>query len=114
MCDEQGLREEALALLTKPETAQAGIPGIGVLARSLLGQLSEQDRAALTGLITGGADGDDLVALTALAARRTGGGAWQTFRSELHDSLGKQPLAGAVVVLVNRLGGPALPLVAVW
>jgi hypothetical protein len=110
--EDADLRREAVTLLAKSEAAQTEIPAIGALARSLLDQPLDDDQQALTELISGGVTGNDLVALTALAARRAGGDLWQAFRSQLHDSLGRQPLAGPVVVLVNRLARPALPLVA--
>jgi hypothetical protein len=112
MRDGADLRREVLAFLTGPQAAEAGIPEIDVLARTLLGQPGEEERQALSDLIAGGVNGDDLVVLTALAARRSGGAAWEAFRRQMHDLLGKQPLSGSVVVLTSRLGNPALPLVA--
>jgi hypothetical protein len=56
--------------------------------------------------------GQDTVLLTALACRRAGGEAWKTFRLEAKNILGRQPLPGSIVVLVNRLGRTGLPAVA--
>ncbi len=73
----------------------------------------EQERAALVEAVrTGGAVGDDAVVLLALACRRAGDDAWSEFRAEAPELLGRQPLAGAVVVLVNQLSEATLPLVA--
>ena len=52
--------------------------------------------------------GDDNVVLTSLLAKRRGGQLWQTFREEMPSIVGKQPLNGHVVVLVNRLGASPL------
>jgi len=51
------------------------------------------------------------VVLAALASRRAGGEVWSTFRGEAPDLLGRQPLAGEVVVLINRLSVTRLPVV---
>jgi hypothetical protein len=112
MRDDTDLREQALALLTGRQADQAELSAMEVLARTLLGQPDGEDQQALIELIDGEVNGDDLVTLTALAARRSGGDAWQAFRRQMQELLGKQPLSGSVVVLVNRLGQPALPLVA--
>ncbi len=58
----------------------------------------------------GKAGGDDAAALTALACRRAGPDAWAAFRAASRDLLGKQPLDGSVVVLVNRLSRTSLPI----
>jgi len=47
--------------------------------------------------------GEEMVALVAIACKRAGGDAWDTFRREQTYLLGGQPLSGDVVVLVNRL-----------
>ena len=57
--------------------------------------------------------GDDMVVLTALACRRAGGDAWRAFRENSRDLLGKQPLSGGVVTLVNNLSKVPLPALAV-
>mgnify|MGYP005837735965 CR=1 FL=1 len=83
------------------------------LAPALLAPASEVDRRALLEvLVKRGSElrGDDLVALAALACRRVGGEAWRVFRAEARDLLGRQPLDGSVVVLVNRLGRPTVQL----
>ena len=45
-----------------------------------------------------------MVVMTALACRRSGGDVWDAFRAAQSELIGKQPLDGHVVVLVNRLG----------
>jgi hypothetical protein len=54
--------------------------------------------------------GQDLVVLTALAARRSGDDTWSEFREHAQQMLGGQALPGEVVVLVSRLSGTSLPL----
>jgi Ca-activated chloride channel family protein len=110
--DDTRLRDKALDRLTSVGD-DAALALRRTLAESLLAEPGRIDEKAVVDLIAEQrVEGDDMVVLTALAARRTGGEAWRTFRAEMQDRLGDQPLSGAVVVLVNRLGNPALPLVA--
>ena len=84
-------------------------------ATALLAPSGQVDGTALVGRVRDHRQhigGDDAVILTALACRRAGGEAWRTFRAEAHDLVGRQPLRGSVVVLINRLAGSALPIVA--
>jgi len=114
-------REDAL-LAEKARTVLAGgaagspVLQLGrTLAAALLAPASDVDRKVLSELVAKrGAEvrGDDLVALTALACRRAGGEAWRAFRAEARDLLGRQPLDGSVVVLVNRLDRPGIQLAA--
>ncbi len=114
-------RDDA-ALAAKAHAALAGgaagssVLQIGrALAAALLASANDADPKLLVELVCRrGSEvrGDDLVALTAFACRRVGGVAWRAFRSEARDLLGRQPLDGNVVVLVNRLARPAVQLAA--
>ncbi len=53
-----------------------------------------------------------MTALLAIACRRAGGETWAAYRRDATDLLGKQPLAGSVLVLINRLSGSQLELAA--
>jgi len=81
-----------------------------VIAEALLTQPHRIDREGLMEVVSKGVQGDDMVVLTALACRRAGGEAWEKFREEARELLGKQPLSGSVVVLVNRLSQAELKL----
>jgi hypothetical protein len=109
--DDAELRQKALDALSRQAVSNPEFAAVGTVAAALLVESSQIDRPALTDVIARGVVGDDLVVLTALAARRAGGDVWQTFRAETLSELGKQPLSGAAVVLLNRLSRPALPLV---
>jgi len=80
------------------------------MAAALLSPAGQADGKALSALARKGVGGSDMVALTAVACRRTGGETWNTFRGEAKDLLGRQPLPGSVVVLVNRLARSHLPV----
>ena len=80
---------------------------------ALLAPAGEADGKALSALARKGVRGGDMVVLTGLACRRAGGEAWNTFRAEAKDLLGRQPLPGSVVVLVNRLARTNLPMTVV-
>jgi hypothetical protein len=85
------------------------------LATALLGPADADARKALAECLDKSAAsirGDDLVTLMAIACRRAGGELWDTFRGAQRDVLGGQPLDGSVVVLVNRLAGANLPILA--
>ncbi len=79
-----------------------------VLARVLLGRKGAEDDAALTALTKAEPTSADQVALLALACHRTGGEAWEQFRVASRDLLGKHPLPGELVVLINRLASNQL------
>jgi hypothetical protein len=98
----------ALAQLTTEGHDASIVPP--TLARALLGEPMTADRQALIDLLGHDLQGADRVALTALACRRAGGEAWETFRAQARDVLGGQELPGEVVVLVNRLSQPLLSL----
>jgi hypothetical protein len=97
-----------LAGLTAPQSANT----LATILRPLLNPPTDADRAALANLVKQGVHGDDLILLTALACRRSGGEAWETFRAEAKDLLGDQPLSGTVIVLINRLSATPLPITA--
>jgi hypothetical protein len=82
------------------------------VAPALLGPEGDGPQSQLAELVRSGqVVGEDAVLLTALACRRAGGEAWTAFRAESSTLLGRQPLAGDVVVLVNELSSTRLPLV---
>jgi hypothetical protein len=97
---------KALAAVEKGQAKEGPLAAVRTVASALLCKADDIDRKALAEVVTGGnVGGEDLVVLTALACRREGSAAWSAFRAEAGDLLGKQPLAGSVVVLVNRLAG---------
>jgi hypothetical protein len=83
------------------------------LVDALLAESASIPHDRLTALAGSGVEGDDLVVLAAIACRRAGGRTWETFRARSAEWLGQQPLPGDVVVLISRLSGAPLPLVAV-
>jgi hypothetical protein len=109
------LRTKAVALIARAAGNQPELAAIVTVAKSLPAKTAQIDRVALERAITGESNeitGDDLLVLTALAARRAGSDTWQAFRARMPDLLRDQPLSGHVVVLLNRLANPALPLAA--
>lgn len=76
---------------------------LNVLAESLLLPVTDERRNALLELVQAGVSGDAEVLLLALAARRHGDAAWDTFRRESRFLLGGQSLRGATVIFANRL-----------
>ena len=74
-----------------------------LIAQGWLSASPETDRMLSNAISAHEIDGDDSVLLTSLLARRRGGKLWQTFREEMPTLVGKQPLNGHLVVLVNRL-----------
>lgn len=112
--DEAELRTNAVALIAREAGSQPELAAIAAVAKSLSADTVQIDRIALDKAIADeshGIAGDDLVVLTALAARRAGD-TWQVFRARMPELLRDQPLSGHVVVLINRLANPALPLAA--
>ena len=113
--DEAELRSNAIAVIARASANQPELAAITAIAKSLSADTSQIDRAALDQAIAGESgdiSGDDLIILTALAARRADGDTWQAFRARMTELLRDQPLSGHVVVLLNRLAKPALPLAA--
>ena len=74
-----------------------------LIAQGWLSASAEVDRVLTHSIATHEFEGDDSVLLASLLAKRRGGQLWQTFREEMPSIVGKQPLNGHVVVLVNRL-----------
>ena len=74
-----------------------------LIAEGWLSASPEVDRKLSKAIAAHQIDGDDSVLLTSLLAKRRGGQLWQIFREEMPSLVGKQPLNGHVVVLVNRL-----------
>jgi len=90
-----------------------GVPApVRTIAAALLGPKDKIDATALTGLLRSGVRGDSMTVLLAMACRRAGGGTWAAFRAESRELLGRQPLDGSVVILINRLSRTPLPVVA--
>lgn len=109
MRDDSDLQARALKLLNT-EARPSEPAAARVLAESLLSDPEHADRRELSRLVTAGVSGQDLTVLTALACRRSGGEAWQTFRAEARDLLGSQPLPGDAIILINRLSEDHLAL----
>jgi Ca-activated chloride channel family protein len=101
--DDRAYVAKAMPLLAGKEGDDPAAAELRVLGRLLLSQPAEADRKALEELVTRGVTGADRVALTALACRKLGGQFWHAFRAQSRELLGNQPLAGEVVVLINRL-----------
>jgi hypothetical protein len=110
--DEETFLAKTLPLLIKAGGGESKVAQARVLAAALLGDPVKLDRTALAKIITDGPTNNEMVVLTALAARRCGGDMWELFRATSRELLAEQPLAGSVVVLVNRLAGGQLPVVA--
>jgi hypothetical protein len=108
--DEAPFLAKAKPLLTSRAAAESALADARQVAAALLSPPDDAARQALAELASRGVSGSDLVVLTALACRRAGGEAWDTFRAESRDLIGGQALPGSVVVLVNRLAHPQLPL----
>ncbi|HOI55526.1 MAG TPA: VIT domain-containing protein [Phycisphaerae bacterium] len=100
---------ETLGSLTSKEMPFGDLARAGL---ALVGPAEEIDVQALAAMASRQLPGEDLVVLSAMACRRAGGAAWTQFRAESRTILGDQELPGGVVVLVNRLAEPHLPLVA--
>lgn len=104
------LTAELLAALPDDSPADSSTAGalFAAIARGALGKPLRTDIEQLAKLVaTGQIRGEDKTVLVALACHHAGGELWTTFRAEMRGLLGKQPLPGSVVVLVNRLSGHA-------
>ncbi|MFW6164085.1 MAG: hypothetical protein ACODAJ_15060, partial [Planctomycetota bacterium] len=113
--DDAEFTAQATPLLTatKGEHPRLAAPRAAVTV--LLAPRGEADGRTLATLVREQAQhirGNDAVILTALACRRVGGEAWRVFRANARDLVGRQPLDGGVVVLINRLGTAPLPILA--
>jgi len=107
----------AKLLAALPDESSANSPTAGALfaaiARGALGKPLRTDIEQLAKLVAASQiRGEDKTILVALACHHAGGELWTTFRAEMKGLLGKQPLPGSVVVLVNRLSGHATLLAA--
>jgi len=102
--------QKARVLAALPYKAAPDSPAAGALfaARGLLSSPHRTDGEQLGSLIAAGRiSGEDITVLAAMACHRAGSELWTAFRAERKGLLGKQPLPGSVVVLVNRLSGHA-------
>jgi len=113
MRDDQQLIEKAVPLLTtESQAADSPLARVRPVARVLLTKPQAADVEAMVKMIETGVAGQDMTVILAFACRRAGAEAWSAFRREATDILGKQPLAGNVLVLINRLNGSQLELAA--
>jgi hypothetical protein len=103
---------KALPLLTKSSGKDDALSAARTIAKALLADRKQIDRAALANVVTGGVAGDDLTVLLAMAAARAGGEPSSAFRAAARELVGGQPLDGNLVVLISRLAARQLPLVA--
>lgn len=110
--DDAAYLDRAESLLLQERGPDDPLSAAAAVAEALLAEAGSTDADALTELVEQGVRGEDMLVLTALACRRAEGRAWNRFRAEADDLLGKQPLPGHVVVLVNRLAVSRLPLIA--
>ena len=101
-----GLTAKVFAALPDESSADSPTAGAVFAARGLLGEPLRTGSQQLASLIAAGRiSGEDITVLVAMACNRAGGETWAAFRAEMKGLLGKQPLPGSVVVLVNRLSG---------
>ncbi len=112
LSDDAGYVGKARALLKRSKAKKSPLAPMRTIAAGLLAPAKEIDRKGLEDVIRAGVRGDDAIVLSALACRRAGGDLWSLFRAEARRLLGGQPLSGDVIVLVNSLGKPGLPIVA--
>jgi len=99
-------RAKVLAALPSETSENATLTATIIATRGLLGESLHPYDEQLTELLTsGGVAGEDVSVLLALACHRAGGEIRHAFRAARRDLLGAQPLAGSVVVLINRLTG---------
>jgi len=97
----------ALAVIEKDKPVESAWK---TLALVLLGA-PPADRTDALSKAMSNVGGEDPTVLLALACRKAGGDAWRTFRAGSQEMLGRQALAGSVVVLISRLSETRLPLV---
>ena len=98
---------KAVPLLTA-RNEKGGLESVRVLARVLF-EKDPPEAKTLAKLFGQGVYGDDLTALSALAARKAGGETWLAFRAEAKEKLRTSGASGPVVLLANRLNKPLLP-----
>jgi hypothetical protein len=104
------LLAKALPLFAAKTDDQGPAADVRTLARVLVGKSAAGDDAALVAMLQREPTSVDHVALMAVACHRAGGDAWQQFRAVSRDLVGKHPLPGELVVLVNRLAESRLQL----
>jgi len=106
------LGAKVLGALPDKATIDSPVAAAMFAARGLLGKPVQFDSQQLASLVSAGRiSGEDTTVLVAMACHRIGGETWTAFRAEMKGLLGKQPLPGSVVVLVNRLSGNVPQLV---
>lgn len=103
LLDDAEYRAKASDVLKNATTDTIGLSPARTVVLALLAERVEMDRTELSKLVTSGVWGDELTMLLAMACRRASGELWQTFRVASEDLLGRQPLRGEVVVIVNHL-----------
>ena len=103
---------KSLPLLAEAAAKQTDFGPAATIAQALLADRQKIDRLALVKLLTNRVSGDDLTVLLAMACRRAGGETWDAFRAASPELIGGQPLAGDVVVLINRLSRGQFQLAA--
>jgi len=106
---------DAKAAITARNFERTVFKGTQALATALLGTSDDTVRKSLADAFlswnTNAQFGADWIVITALSCRKAGGSAWDTFRINSAELLGKQALPGSVVVLVNHLSRSKLPIV---
>lgn len=98
------LREEQKAL-GENTTSGSGILGALLVGKPVPGASVKALETQMNEFIPG----EDLVFLTALAARRSGNSTWEKFRAEAGGNMSRQPLDGNLVLLVHGLNRQSLP-----
>jgi hypothetical protein len=111
--DDGRFSDRALRAIMAGGASDSALGRARIVAQALLADPGDIDRQPLAELAAADISGEDMAVLMALAGRRAGGGVWNAFRARSKDSLGEQPLPGSIVVLISRLAGSNLPLVAV-
>ena len=112
MRDDQQLVGKAVRLLTDSQPSDSPLAPARTVARILLASPKAADVEEILKMTESGVAGQDMTTMLAIACRRAGGEAWSTFRRHATDLLGNQPLAGSVLVLINRLNASQLELAA--
>lgn len=100
--------QQAVPLLLQANKEHVVATQLRLAAVTLLSPEWRKTATGLTASVAAEIVGDDLIILTAMACHRHGGDAWQAFRSRQHTLLGRQPLRGETIVIVNRLNGGRL------
>jgi Ca-activated chloride channel homolog len=109
---DEAIVAKSLPLLVEAASKHTDFAPAATLAQALLADRQKIDRPALVKLLTNRVAGEDLTVLLAMACRRAGGETWDAFRAASPELIGGQPLAGEVVVLINRLSRGQFQLAA--